>query len=138
MNAKVTPRKRGNRSNSSFGSLCERSKMKNNTLKSCECALRARLRPSEITEDSEWSLCTRYRLITASMLRLCALLELANGDLTALSLRPHFVFTVFVYQNAEPRRIFMVEMCGVACRSTMFLLIPPQQMKMPLQCPGAV
>lgn len=84
MNAEDTSRKRDDRSSSSLESLCGRSKMKANSLKRCRCSDRARVRRSENTKDSERYLFKRNRLVTSSILRLCALLECANRALMAL------------------------------------------------------
>lgn len=85
--------------------------MKNNSFKRSGSAVRARLRCSDITKESERSLCKRDRLITASTLRLAAFLESANGALVALLetlRRCHGDLTPFLlrfYQNTEPRRV---------------------------------
>uniref|UniRef100_K1Q882 Mediator of RNA polymerase II transcription subunit 23 n=1 Tax=Magallana gigas TaxID=29159 RepID=K1Q882_MAGGI len=111
INAEKTSRERNERSNSSLGSLCERSQMESNLFKRCGCAVRARKRRSGIPKDSVKSLCKRNRLITASTLRLAAFLERADGALVALLeilWRCHGDLTTLlwrVYQNAEPRRV---------------------------------
>lgn len=73
MNAEDTPRKRYDRSSSSQESLCERSKMKNNSIKRCGCAERARSRSSEsyLSASTEllWRCQRRPRQIKVSFRR---------------------------------------------------------------------
>lgn len=59
---------------------------KKNSFKHCGCAVRARLRRSDIAKDSRMSqsLCKRNRLITEPKLRLGAFLERFNGAFVVL------------------------------------------------------
>lgn len=63
----------------------------------------------------------------------------AVEDLTALSRWPHSVSTAYLSERRTmARTLCMFKVRTVVKRSTMFLVIPPRQIKMPVRCNAAV